>query len=115
MKRTGLSKHGNWNENENGINNEKYKICILNNSNAPILINRFSVTCQFDLICVFFILNFHLSSASHNTIMARGGTHPYILPEASGDDEYSHIIHPIQSLDTGRDRDEPASFSTARV
>jgi hypothetical protein len=47
--------------------------------------------------------------------MACGGTHPYILPEASGDDEYSHIIHPIQSLDTGRARDEPISFSTGRV
>jgi hypothetical protein len=29
-----------------------------------------------------------------------GGTRPYILLEGlRGDDEYSHIIHPIQSLD----------------
>lgn len=54
MTRTGLSKHGNQADDQNGINNEKYEIYILNGSNAPILINRISLTCQFKLICVFF-------------------------------------------------------------
>jgi len=47
-----------------------------------------------------------------------GVTHSYILPACpgpQGDDEYSHIIRPIQSLDSGRVGDGPTLFRPARV
>lgn len=40
--------------------------------------------------------------------------HPACLGP-QGDDEYSHIIHPIQSLDSGRVGDGPTLFRPARV